>query len=571
MEELRGAKLEMNDGQPNEDEVKSAKALVQTFLQTIKGYRLYDSNHPVQLKLLERLKNDFARYFEELPSFSLQIGEHQFFFHGNVVYESDDVKESLAFVFFKDGIRELRFHRGLKVEELLDFLNLVGRSDAVNHMVDDLATLLWEKDFSHITFTVMDEFLENTFVPATGQDLLEGMEFNPTETEVPQVSEGKEHAHGFGVLTDENLKCALNPLPGQSLVDACRLTPNEAKQIDREVQEEEQSKHFIVIIDALVEILLHLGEDMDAYENMISFLELFNKTLLYQREIGKAARMMQRLKDTIESIELKDKQMSAILRILESATTAESVELLGKTIQSPGEVPIESLLHYLEYLTPKAVTPLCTLLGSLDAPKLRKLISSQLVKLVREDIHPLAKFLSDPNPQLVCQVVNILGDIEHPSTLTYVSMLTTHPEPGVREEVLKALAKFGGKARELIQKLAKDTVPEIRGKAALILARAIKDEAVKPLSEIIFSDNFYRRGYDEKVSFFKALGETGSKEAVAILEKVAKKKNWFKNTKRAEMRICAINTLRMMETEVPVGPSPITQEQRGDKERIIIK
>ena len=81
MEALQGARLGMEDGQPNEDEVKSAKALVQTFLQTIKGYRLYESNHPVQLKLLERLKNDFARYFEELPSFSLQIGEHQLFFH----------------------------------------------------------------------------------------------------------------------------------------------------------------------------------------------------------------------------------------------------------------------------------------------------------------------------------------------------------------------------------------------------------------------------------------------------------------------------------------------------------
>ena len=127
------------------------------------------------------------------------------------------------------------------------------------------------------------------------------------------------------------------------------------------------------------------------------------------------------------------------------------------------------------------------------------------------------------------------------------------------------LAKFGEKARELIQKMLRDAVPEIRGKASVVLARAIKDEAIRPLSEVILSNDFFRRAYDEKVSFFRALGETGSKEAVPILEKIAKKRNWFKKSKWEEMRLCATNTLRMMETEKwqgsPVRPSVIVQKQ----------
>jgi hypothetical protein len=565
--DLEGEKVEMTDDQLSEDGVKSAKALVQAFLQTVKGYRLYDSSHPILLKFMERLTKEFARYFEELPSFSLQIGEHRLFYHGNVVYESDDAKESLAFVFFRDGIRELRFHRGLEVEELLDFLNVVRRSDAVNRMEDDLVTLLWEKDFPHITFTTIDEFLEkgSIFVPATEQDLLECMEFKPTEAAGPPESEQEDQAQGFGVLTDENLKRALNPLPGQSLLDACQLTPDELKRINREIQKEYQSEHLVIMIDSLIEILLHLGEDMDAYENMISFFDRLNQTLLDQKEIGKAAWMLQRFKETLESIALKDKQIFAIRRILEGATNTESVKLLGKTIHSAEGVPTETIVHYLEFLTPKAVAPLCTLLGNLDAPKWRKVIGSQVANLAREDIQPLVKFLSDPNPQLVCQVVNILGNIEHRSTLKHLGKLITHPEPKVREETLQALAKFGGKAQELIQKLLKDAVPEIRGKASLILARTIKDEAVRPLSEIILSDDFYRRAYDEKVSFFKALGETGSKEAVPILEKIAKKRNWFKKSKWEEMRLCATNALRMIETEkwqgAPVRPSAIVQKQ----------
>jgi len=113
--------------------------------------------------------------------------------------------------------------------------------------------------------------------------------------------------------------------------------------------------------------------------------------------------------------------------------------------------------------------------------------------------------------------------------------------------------------------LLKDAAPEIRGKASLILARTIKDEAFRPLSEIILSDDFYRRAYDEKVSFFKALGETGSKEAVPILERIAKKRNWFKKSKWEEMRLCATNTLRMMEAEKCQG-SPVRRTATVQKQ-----
>jgi hypothetical protein len=72
---------------------------------------------------------------------------------------------------------------------------------------------------------------------------------------------------------------------------------------------------------------------------------------------------------------------------------------------------------------------------------------------------------------------------------------------------------------------------------------------VKPLTEIILSEDFYKRDYQEKASFFRALGETGSIEVIPILKKIAKKRRWFKKAKWDEMRLCATNTLRMIEVE----------------------
>jgi HEAT repeat protein len=202
----------------------------------------------------------------------------------------------------------------------------------------------------------------------------------------------------------------------------------------------------------------------------------------------------------------------------------------------------------------ESVEPLCQLLGELDSGKWRKMICDQLAELCKEDIQPLVKFLSNRNPLLVCQILYILGKVGHPSTVKYLRNLIVHTNPKVREETLQVLSKFGEKGKDSILRFLGDSLPVIRGKASLSLARIAKNEAVKPLLDIILSEDFYKRDFDEKASFFKALAETGSKETIPVLEKIAKKRKWFQKAKWNEMRICATNTLKAMaSTEAPLS------------------
>jgi hypothetical protein len=76
------------------------------------------------------------------------------------------------------------------------------------------------------------------------------------------------------------LEQVINPAPGQSLVQACQLTPDEREAILREAQQEQQPEYILVLINNLIEILLHLGEDADAYENMISYFDRVIEYLL---------------------------------------------------------------------------------------------------------------------------------------------------------------------------------------------------------------------------------------------------------------------------------------------------
>ena len=195
------------------------------------------------------------------------------------------------------------------------------------------------------------------------------------------------------VLVAEGLKQALNPSPGQSLVQACQLNPDEMEEINREAQQEQQPDYVYVLIDDLIEILLHLGEDMDAYENMISYFERIIESLLEQREVGKAVAVLKKLNETMESMVLKDKQIFAIRRILETLSGPHSIQLLGEVMKGNGEVESEAILQYLQLLTKKAIEPLCLLLGELESGKWRKVICDLLAELSREEIQPFIQIL----------------------------------------------------------------------------------------------------------------------------------------------------------------------------------
>jgi hypothetical protein len=520
-----------------EEEVKSTKGLIQTFLQTLKGFRLYEANHPLLSKFQDRLKHDFESYFNEFDSFSLQVGEHQLFYSGKVIYESEDVKESLAFVFFKDGIREIRFFKGIEFREIVDFLQIVRKSDSVNRFEDDLVTLIWEKDFAHNAITTLDDFSEGStvFVPATQEELVKGLEYSAFGREGVQEQ----------ILIDENIKQTVSPTPGTGLAQTFQLTPHEVMEINQEMQAEQQPEHLYVLIDHLTEILLHLGEEKEALENLISYYERILESLLRQKDVGRLVALLVKLREIKNSLG-EAKQAAALDRILESSSKPHFIELVGEVMKSNPETDPKPILQYLQSLTPQAIGPLCKVLSRLESGKWRKIVTDLLTELSQDDIQPLTPFLSDRNSNVIRQIFSILEKVNHPSTPKYLGSLVTHPDLRLREAALQLMTQFGDKSKDLVLRFLKDPAAEIRAKASILLARMVKQQAAKPLMEIILSEEFYKRDYEEKASFFRALGETGSKEAIPVLQKIASKRNLFSKGKWEEMRVCANNTLKMM-------------------------
>jgi len=278
---------------------------------------------------------------------------------------------------------------------------------------------------------------------------------------------------------------------------------------------------------------------------LISYYERILESLLKQKDLERMVTLLMKLREITDSL-AEEKQTVALRRILESSSKPHFILMVGEAMKSNPEMEPRPVLQYFQFLTAQAVGPLCQVLSRLESGKWRKVITDYLTELSREDIQPLTPFLSDRNPNLVRQILSILEKINHPSTPKYLGSLVTHPDLRLREATLQLLTQFGEKSKDLVLRFLKDPAAEIRAKASILLARMAKQQAVKPLMEIILSEEFYKRDYEEKASFFRALAETGSHEVIPILQKIAGKRNLFNKGKWEEMRTCATNTLKMI-------------------------
>ena len=557
-----------------EEELKLARAVIQSFLQSLKAFQLYEDDHPILHKFRDRLEQDFDRYFEKHDSFIIQVDELQFSFQGKALHEEQALRENLAFMFFKDGIREIRFFRGLELNEIVDFLNIVRKSSVVSRMEDDLVTLLWGKDFLHIDFSIVEEFFEGEgiLIPLTEEDLVKGLEYrgfgegggDQDDKKAPsELGAGAGSGAGLGVGTGfgpgvgsgtaigeprslivEGLKPVPSLSTDQSLTQACALTPDEIEEIYRRALKEEQLENVYILINNFTEILLHLGEDTETYENIVSYFDRVIKSLLEQGEIIRVVTIFKNLHDTMIRMPLKEKQTDTIHRILQVSSDPRSIELLGKVMQRDREIDRESITQYLEFVGRDGIEPLCFLLGVLDVDRWRRAVRERLVEVCKEGVGPLVKFLSESKASFVSDLLYIFGKVKDPSTLKYLTNLVDYEHLKVREEVLKLATEFQGK--DLVKKFLRDPTPEIRGKAAVNFSKIGKSQSFRSLAKIILSEDFHTRSYGEKTSFFKALGETGSKEAIPLLEEIINKKRWLKKAQWEEMRLCAVNTLKRM-------------------------
>jgi HEAT repeat protein len=554
------------EGVETDEELLLARDLTSAFIKAIKAFRFYPPDNPTLKGFREQVLKKFQFFLNKYQSFVIQVGEYDLSFKGKILYENRDVKTSLAFSLYKDGLREIRFIKGLEEWEVQGIIDILKFSETINELEDDIVTLMWEKDFLHVSYLATDEFLEETpvVIPDNVDQFRKNLVFKPLahHVEVELTEEGS----GEGVDLDEILsKVIEEPLPFVSDRGVYLLTSDDVEGLRKDVESEIDPIFVFNIMDILFEILA-LEKEREPYQDAVNILIKVLDAFLTLGEFTKATDLLKRVYIILKTYDLQDWQIEAIQRIVAEAGEELRIGRIGKVLERE-ESRLEDVNAYLSLLQKNSIKPLIKLLGELKNSKARRVFCDALSGIGKNAIELFTPFIDDRRWYLVRNIIYILGRIGKEQSLPYIQKGFNHEDIRVRREAIQALGLIGGpKGIALLVKALTDNDVRIRCMAAIHLGKGGKKAGLIPLLEVVQSKDFFKREPAEINAFFNAIGMVGSNEAVPVLQQLLERKSWFGRGKTDEIRMGAASALATIGTP---DAKAILEEGRNSKDESI--
>ena len=149
--------------------------LATTFFQALdklmRGMRLYEGEGPLVRRLLE-VATTAGDALLAHGDVTFRVAPFGLLLEGERVTDEDDPLSKSMFRFFCDGIRELTFLSGLQESELVRFATVLRTDPKAGE--DDMTTLLWKQEFTHLRFYATDTFQASAEVGDAEAFLLAG-------------------------------------------------------------------------------------------------------------------------------------------------------------------------------------------------------------------------------------------------------------------------------------------------------------------------------------------------------------------------------------------------------------
>jgi HEAT repeat protein len=520
------------DGPPAES-VLEATDLVSRFLKALKGYRLYLPNNQILKGFVDNFCEGLDSFLKAHGDLALHVSQFSITFEGETVYENEQKEESLAFRFFIHGVREINFHPGVPDEEVTDFLQIIHRAFDAKTTVDDLLTLLWEREFQYITFIILDDFFEEGDHADFEEFLGEGGRVDHT-TSAAHFASGPalDRMMGHGESEEED---------GSDDLPSVELTADERERLAAWIEVEKERELADSLCAVVLEILSGIPDPTDSVE-ILGVLNRLLDMLLDEGRIREAVNVY------AELTSIGRQGGSALETMVNDALTRiDGTRLVRAVTPYLARCPVEERDALVEVLASQGQEAISAILDLLEDPDLRESALSVLTHMADDHMSVILTGLKDSRPPVVAALARLLGEIGDIRALTPLRVPLQHSDMSVRRETIRAVEKIGTPASvAILSEVLSDSAPEIRVAAVRALAALPSERTREPLVALSRHKEFSKRTYLEKKEVFLALGRLRDPEIENWLIGVLKKRSWFAREEQDELRACAVSALAIL-------------------------
>ena len=121
--------------------------------KALRAFNMYQANNPVFQRFQDGLRDAIRAVWAKVDRLELTVQEGGFKW-GDEVFSVGKGRDSLAFAFYKDGVRFITLLPGFE-DEVVSFLDSVNRAMRSGEDADDLISALWLQDDAYAQLAVL--------------------------------------------------------------------------------------------------------------------------------------------------------------------------------------------------------------------------------------------------------------------------------------------------------------------------------------------------------------------------------------------------------------------------------
>lgn len=536
--------------EPSSLPVAEVRELLQTLSKALRAFQLYDRNNPVYHRFITNLRQALTRIWEGRDRLPVLVEENRMTWDGEEVYRNDSRADSLSFLFFRDGVRELTLKKGLENEELETFLDLLHRARHARGDADDLVTLLWDADFRHLEYGAIDLLAEGAATPEPGdggigdpklilrEEVFESLEALEEDREVDAQTRADRAA----------VRQAVRPQDFNPTLHA--LDPNDRDYLKGEIRKEMERDLRMGVLEALFDRLEERARP-DRQEEIAGILRTLLPNFLSRGLLLPAARILEELGALREQGFLCDPAAVIADGILDDLAAPESIAELVRAIED-GTIPPEAteLAQLIKHLRPGALAPLMAALETTPHPGARRVLHEAVREIAAADPRGVLTLLGHPDPVVVAGSVRLVGTLGLPEAAGTLAKLLDSGPPRVRLAVAEAAGELPSSALAgALERALRDPDRDLRVGAARALGRTRYAPAVRALEEVMGGKALRNADVTEKISFFEAYARLAGERGIPFLDRLLNGRGLLGFREPPEIRAAAARSLGLIGTE----------------------
>jgi len=527
--------------------------LLKAFVKAVRATQMYLPNNPMHARSLEAVKEAFGHVWKHTDELILQVVETRLEWEGRTVLdEGDRTSDNVAWLLYKDGIRELTMHKGFEQDELSVLFNLLQRVRKATDDDDDLLTLMWEREFATLQYRYVDLTQE------TGPGV-ESMERQEQKEKILSPAQAE-----AGLQSSQSAVASIDDFDSTLYF----LDDHEVEYLQQEIKREFSTDLRPAVIASLLDTFEN-QKDPTVREEICGLLDYFLLILLSTAQYRNAAYLLREAGVTANrAADVLEPQKQRLTQLNELMSDPKP---LGQLLQALEDSPLRAPQHELDelfgILQPRALETILSWIGRSANPQLKMLLEVAAGRLASNNSAELIRLIGSDDEAVVLEAIRRAAALKSPAAVPALGKMLTVGEPEMRVAAVTALNEIGSPgAMQMLERALVDEERDVRIIAVRALGSRNARASLPRIEAALKGRELRDSNLTEKMAFFEAYGVLSGDAGVPFLDGLLNSKGFMGKKDDGEIRACAAMALGKINS---AKATEALQRATGEKDVIV--